>query len=235
VSDDSTPRYGDSNLDDFGPSLKNYLAGDRNALDGLPPREREIAEQLAPFLEAASRSRLNETPLSAVPDSAPPRAQDPIAAALGLVAGPDDVLGAARFKNSRAHSGLDIKDVADRLSARGWNVDVAQVFRWQRGDTTMTPALLTALADILATSPDSLRPHPAGRKAPRVADLLDDAVIAAFVREWAQQTDRAPSDVRAEASRTLVSLNYRNESSASRDGVLAVLRALRSLDPRWSR
>ncbi len=89
------------------------------------------------------------------------------------------------------------------------------------------------MADILSTSPDSLRPRPTGIKSPRLADLLDDAVIAAFIDDWAQQTSRSIDDVRVEAARTLASLNYRNENSATRQDLLAVLRALRSMDPLW--
>src|SRR5690348_17330527 len=100
-------------LVDFGPSLQEYLAGDPNALTNLPPHERALAERLAPILRSARQTstaevEVGQDEIRRGDDSlkyAPRRDQDPIAIALGLVSGPDDVLDAARFKAARMRSG----------------------------------------------------------------------------------------------------------------------------------
>jgi hypothetical protein len=229
----------DDELIDFGPSLQRYLAGDPQALDDLPPRERALADRLAPLL-AAARHQANEasiTDSASVPTDeelahAPPLETDPIALALGLVAGPDDILDALRFKTARNRSRLDIKAVADRLNRRGWSITVKQVYGWQRSNSQLPPALLAALADTLAVSPSSLRARrSAARPHDVIPQLLDDEVIAAFLAEWAQEAGRTPDAVRAQAERTLAGASFRNESRATREDLLAVLRALRRLAP----
>lgn len=230
--DDAGPEH-DDQLVDFGPPLQQYLAGNPHALADLPPRERELAEQLAPILESARHS----------PDPAPtpassprreqavrPQKQDPIAIALGLVAGPDDVLDAAQFKSARLRSGLNIKDVAQRLTQRGWNITVSRVLHWQHGNTELAPALIQAIAETLAASPANLRVRPRAVQPSSASALLEDEVIAAFLTDWARQAGVSTDDIRSRARRTLASLNYRNEAEANRADVLAVLRALRRLD-----
>ncbi len=50
MSNDNKRPPTDGDLADFGPSLKDYLGGNRDALASLPTRDREIVERLAPLL-----------------------------------------------------------------------------------------------------------------------------------------------------------------------------------------
>ncbi len=206
---------------DIGPALKQYMGGDPASLTRLPARERRLAERLAPFLAAATAST---TPAG----EAPPLDQDPMAIALGLVAGPDDVLSAARFKVARQRVKLDIAQVASRLADRGWDVSTARALKWQQRDTRMAPALLNVLAQTLSTTPAYLRASLAP-SAVTLADLLRDETIAAVIEEWARETGRSSNDLRSEIEGTLAGLNYRNEGDATREAVLAVIKALRKL------
>ncbi len=210
---------------DFGPPLQRYLAGDAQALNDLPASERALAEQLAPTLKSARHVPATEVAASPSRD----RRHDPIAVALGLVPGPADVLAAEQFKTARLRSGLNIKDVAQRLTDRGWNIATNQVLRWQHGDTEVMPALLQAIAETLGTSPSALRARPRVDQSASLDTWLSDEVIAAFLADWARESGVSADHVRDRARRTLASANYRNQGDATRDDVLTVLHALRRL------
>lgn len=214
---------------DFGPYLQQYLAGDEHALDALPPRERELALQLAPAFEFDPDGNSPNTIGSAA--HAPPLEQDPIAIALGLVAGPHDVLSSKQLQRARKAAHIDLKEFVKRLQDRAWDVTVEEAFRWHSTDTNIAPALMKAIAETLNVSLRSLRGKRVGKDNTNLGAVLDDATIASYLAEWANETGEGPADVRDRVKRTLASASYRNRSDISREEVLTILRALRRIDP----
>lgn len=210
---------------DFGPFLQRYLAGDEHALDTLPKRERDLALLLAPAFVPE-----HDTDTPGVGQGPPPQALDPIAIALGLVPGPDDVLSGKRLQTVRKQARLDLRQLVERLQQRGWDVDAVQVLGWHTTDTALAPALMEAIAETLDVPVRTLRGAPPRYSAASAGGFLEDATIEAYLSDWAAEIGQDPADVRERAQRTLASLNFRNQSDISRDDVLAILRALRRID-----
>ena len=223
TGDDS--RQDDENFD-FGPFLQRYLAGDRRALETLPERERELALMLAPAFEEE-----HDTDSANGEQGAPPRPIDPIAVALGLVPGPDDVLSGNRLQTARQRARLDLRQLVELLQQRGWEVNASQVLAWHSGNTTLAPALIKAIAETLDAPVRTLIGAPPRHSATDVGDFLDDAIIESYLDDWAAEIGQDLTGVRERAQRTLASLNFRNRDDISRDDVLAILRALRRIDP----
>lgn len=215
---------------DFGPYLQRYVAGDEHALDTLPSRERELALRLAPAFELERHDDTVDSSTSSAAQ-APSLEQDPIAIALGLVPGPEDVLSSRALQRARkaAHINLDV--LVRRLQERTWDVTVEEVFGWHRTDTKVAPALMKAIAETLDVPVRSLRGAAVGKIDISLSVVLDDEAIANYLIEWATETGEKPAEVRDRVKRTLASATYRNHADISRDEVLAILRALRRIDP----
>ncbi len=211
---------------DFGPYLQRYLAGDDTALETLPKRERELALMLAPAFEPEP-----ETDTADVEHGAPPRALDPIAIALGLVPGPDDVLSGKRLQSARQRAKLDLGQLVRLLQQRGWDVNARQVLAWHSTNMTVAPALMNAIAETLDVPVRALRGAAPRYSSAGVDDFLDDAIIEEYLSDWAAEEGQDLTGVRERAQQTLASLNFRNQDDISRDDVLAILRALRRIDP----
>lgn len=220
----SDDRHG-GNLD-FGPFLQRYLAGDDCALDTLPERERELALTLAPAFNPKDHADT-----TGPERGAPSRALDPIAIALGLVPGPSDVLSGKQLQAARKRARLDLRQLVMLLQQRGWDVTAPQVLAWHSTNTTLAPALMNAIAETLHVPVQTLRGTPPRYSTADPRDFLDDATIAGFLSDWATEIGQDPASVRERAQRTLASLNFRNQESISRNDVLAILRALRRIDP----
>lgn len=218
-------RQGDQNFD-FGPCLQRYLAGDDHALETLPRREHELALMLAPAFQPQ-----HDTSTAGAEQGAPPRSLDPIAIALGLVPGPDDVLSGKRLQNARKRARLDLRQLVDLLQQRGWDVNAPQVLAWHSTNTTVAPALIKAIAETLDLPASALRGAAPRYSTPGAGDFLDDAIVESYLSDWAAEIGQDPAGVRDRAQRTLASLNFRNRDDISHDDVLAILRALRRIDP----
>ena len=81
---------------------------------------------------------------------APPLADDPVAALLGLVPQRHFSLDPRGLKQARKRAGLTVSDLADRLRRRGWEVDKNDVFRWEtRSAADVAPAVIEAMSRIL--------------------------------------------------------------------------------------
>lgn len=223
TSDDSP--QDDENFD-FGPFLQRYLAGDHRALETLPERERDLALMLAPAFEPEP-----DTNVASAERSAPPRELDPVAIALGLVPGPDDVLSGNQLQNARQRARLDLRQFVELLQQRGWDVNAPQVLAWHSTNTTLAPALINAIAETLDVPVRTLRGAPPRYSAASAGDFFNDAVIESYLSDWAAETGQDLTGVRERAQRTLASLNFRNGDKISRDDVLAILRVLRRIDP----
>lgn len=218
----------DTDSTDFGPYLQRYLAGDRDALQPLPEHERELALALAPAF-SDDTDDIDDDGYVSAETGAPPRELDPIAIALGLVPGPDDILGSAELKRARDRAKLTLAQLLERLQHRGWDLTGKEVLDWHKHNTSVAPALMTAIAQALEVPVRSLR----GRM-PRYSDAgayLDDVRIERYLREWALEVGQDPTQLRQRAEKTLVSLNFRNRTSISADDVLRILHAVRRIDP----
>lgn len=81
---------------------------------------------------------------------APPLANDPVAALLGLVPQRQFSLDPRGLRQARKRAGLTVSDLADRLRQRGWEVDKNDVFRWEtRSAADVAPAVIEAMSRIL--------------------------------------------------------------------------------------
>lgn len=81
---------------------------------------------------------------------APPLAEDPVAALLGLVPERQCSLDPRGLKQARKRAGLTVSDLADRLRQRGWEVDKNDVFRWEtRSAADVAPSVIEAMSRIL--------------------------------------------------------------------------------------
>ena len=216
----------DTDSTDFGPYLQRYLAGDREALQSLPEHERKLALALAPAF-SDDRDDGDDSAQS----GAPPREMDPIAIALGLVPGPDDILGSAELKRARERAKLDLAQLLERLRDRGWDLTGKEVLDWHKSNTSVAPALMEAIAQTLEVPVRALRGRTPRYSDAGAEDYLDDVVIERYLHEWAAEIGQDVQEVRERAQQTLVSLNFRNRDSISRDDVLRILRALRRIDP----
>lgn len=86
-----------------------------------------------------------------------PIEDDPVAAMLGLVPDSEYQLDARAFKQARQAARLEPTVLARTLSQRGWNVSVRDVFNWDlRGSTSLEPALVRVIAEVLRTDADRL-------------------------------------------------------------------------------
>lgn len=96
---------------------------------------------------------------------APPVQSDPVAAMLGLVPDATFKLDSKAFMQHCFRKNLRPTKLAEQLQARGWKVDAADVFRWQNSAASdVSPALIRAIAEELAISPDRLVAPPAAEQ-----------------------------------------------------------------------
>jgi len=108
---------------------------------------------------------------------APPLQSDPVAAMLGLVPDPSFRLDSTAFTQLCSRSGVKPAKLAERLRARGWDVNAADVFRWQMSVASeVSPALIRAIAEEIRTTPDKLAAAPVGQQG--ALDTLADLVAA---------------------------------------------------------
>ena len=81
---------------------------------------------------------------------APPLADDPVAALLGLVPQRQFSLNPRGLKQARKRANMTVSDLADRLRQRGWEVNKNDVFRWEtRSAADVAPAVIEAMSRIL--------------------------------------------------------------------------------------
>lgn len=106
-----------------------------------------------------------------------------------------------------------------------------QVLDWHKANTAVAPALMDAVAQTLEVPVGALRGAAPRNGDVGVEEYLDDVLIELYLREWAADIGQDLAQVRGRAQQTLASLSFRNRDSISRDDVLGILRAVRSIDP----
>lgn len=108
---------------------------------------------------------------------APSLQSDPVAAMLGLVPDASFRLDSTAFTQQCSRRSVRPTRLAERLRARGWKVDAADVFRWQSSVASdVSPALIRAIAEELSISPDKLVAPPAAT--PTALDTVTELVAA---------------------------------------------------------
>lgn len=152
----------------------------RSALDsGLGRGDR--GPELQGLLEAADIAWTSQ-------QSAPPLADDPVAAMLGLVPDPGVELDGTALGVARKRSGLTVSALAQKLSARGWEVSGRDVFAWESGHgSPQVPALINAIAEEAGVDTDRLRRH-VGEDPERakLAAIVASATFKALAERWAR-------------------------------------------------
>jgi transcriptional regulator with XRE-family HTH domain len=166
-------------------------------------RDAEIAEILdarsGQSAIAAGSAQIDERPdlrrLLAAADlawaseqSAPPLADDPVAAMLGLVPDPDMMLDGKALAAARKRAGLTVSALASKLTERGWDITSKDIFAWESGrGSPRMPALINALAEETGADADRLR-RAAGAdpERARIAAVVNMAAFKSLAQRWAR-------------------------------------------------
>jgi len=158
--------------------------------------------------------------------SAPPLREDPIAAMLGLVPDPAYALDSSKLKQARKQAGLQISDLVSRLSARGWTVDRADLFRWENQSANdVSPALIKALSEEMRTGSDQLTTKQPRAIPAAVEHVLNSPVFAGLVERWAKAQNVSRSLATSQLESRMLATVYRG-SNAGADQMLRSLEAL---------
>lgn len=164
---------------------------------------------------------------------APPLESDPVAAMLGLVPDASFMLDSTAFTRHCSRQNVRPTKLAERLRARGWEVGAADVFRWQNSVTSdVPPALIRAIAEVLAISSDKLVAPPAAKLT--ALDTVAELVTATkrfgdLVQRFALAQGISPSMAHTMLrSRMLATVQRGNEPEVEQmlDSLEALVRAL---------
>lgn len=199
----------------------------QSALDaGEPYLERDSV--LRALLEAADVAWASQ-------QSAPPIADDPVAAMLGLVPDPETELDGKALAGARKRAGLTVSALAARLAERGWDVSSRDVFAWENGrNAPQVPALINAAAQETGVNADRLRRRV--REDPeraKLAAVVESEAFRSLAKRWARiQGTTLALAASALESRMLVAVH--RGGAPDRDVLLESLEAMISAveDPR---
>jgi hypothetical protein len=155
------------------------------------PREREQ------ILRAAELNDIEREDICALSDTAdllwlaahgaPPLADDPVAAMLGLIPDRECSLDSRALTNARKRVRLTVSDLAERLRERGWEFQQRDVFRWEtRSAADVAPAVVQAIADILGQPVDSLIAAPHSMVEDQLAHIRRLPLFKQLVDRWAR-------------------------------------------------
>lgn len=118
---------------------------------------------------------------------APPLEADPVAAMLGLIPDPHVGLDSRAMSRARKNAKLKTSDVAERLRARGWDIAVRDVFRWENQKLShVAPALITAIAEVIGVLPDQLTDQASSTGTQAFAATIQSARFESLVRRWSR-------------------------------------------------
>jgi hypothetical protein len=119
---------------------------------------------------------------------APPLESDPVAAMLGLTPDPRYALDPKALAHVRKNARLKPSELANRLVARGWDVQVRDVFRWEtQSAADVAPALIKAIAEETGTDVDRLTTsRQATAEHEAVAAVSHSPRFEGLVERWAR-------------------------------------------------
>lgn len=158
---------------------------------------------------------------------APPLDSDPVAAMLGLVPDSRQVLDPKALARARKAAHLKPSQLAERLAARGWDVQTRDVFRWENQSTAdVAPALIEAIAEETGTNMDRLTTNP-GMTAEQatIAAATQSPRFAGLVERWAR-IQRVPSTLAASALESRMLATVHRGDRPDTDQLLQSLDAL---------
>ena len=138
--------------DDYDPALENFLdhkgRQDREAITANWP-ERDRAE-FHSLIDVADL-------IWEAVHEAPALDADPTAAMLGLIPDPQVSLDSRALSRARKRAHMKPSEIAERLMARGWEVGVRDVFRWENQSAMdVSPALIRAIAEVIGATSEQL-------------------------------------------------------------------------------
>ncbi|WJH26632.1 hypothetical protein [Pseudarthrobacter defluvii] len=208
------------NEEDYGRLLDRLIEDPEHRTEILQEVDIDTEEQneLASLLKASDAVWLSA-------HGAPPLDQDPVAAMLGLVADPHMTLDSKALARHRKRARLTVSDVAARLSERGWNVQAGDVFRWEsRSAPDVPPAMIQAIAGVLATSPELISVRQAAAE-DQFAAVRNTARFQNLVSRWMTALDLSRSMAVAALEGRMVATVHRGEEPDS-EQLLAALDVL---------
>jgi transcriptional regulator with XRE-family HTH domain len=117
---------------------------------------------------------------------APPLDSDPVAAMLGLVPDPGCALDPNALRRVRKNAKLAASQLADRLTARGWDVQAKDVVRWEnQSSTDVVPALIKAIAEETGTAMERLtRTEVASTETAQLTEVTESPAFQKLVERW---------------------------------------------------
>lgn len=164
--------------EDVARLVDDHVAGIKRSRDDVDPA---LAAEATELLDVADL-------LWEAAHGAPPLEQDPVAAMLGLVPDSSRSLKESALKQAIQAAGLKPSTLAQKLSDRGWEVATRDVFNWQtRGDTSVSPALIQAIAEVTGTAADQLtvdRGEAPGHQA--LQSVTSSTAFKALAERWAR-------------------------------------------------
>jgi hypothetical protein len=180
------------------------------------PRDREQ------ILRAAELNDVEREDLGALSDvadllwlsahGAPPLADDPVAAMLGLVPDRECSLDSRALTSARKRVRLTISDLAERLRERGWEFQQRDVFRWEtRSAADVAPAVVQAIADILGQPVDSLIAAPNSTVQDQLAHIRRLPLFKQLVDRWARAQHVSPAVAAAALETRMTATVHRGE------------------------
>jgi hypothetical protein len=163
--------------EEFAKLVDDHVAGFKHSRDNLEPALVPEAVELLDIVDL----------LWEAAHGAPPLEQDPVAAMLGLVPDSSRSLSDSALKQAMQTAGLKPSSLAEKLTDRGWEVATRDVFNWQnRGDASVPPALIQAIAEVTGTTADKLtvdRGESPGHRA--LQSVTSSPAFKALAERWA--------------------------------------------------
>lgn len=163
--------------EEFANLVDDHVAGFKHSRDNLEPALVPEAVELLDIVDL----------LWEAAHGAPPLEQDPVAAMLGLVPDSSRSLSDSALKQAMQTAGLKPSSLAEKLTDRGWEVATRDVFNWQnRGDASVPPALIQAIAEVTGTTADKLtvdRGESPGHRA--LQSVTSSPAFKALAERWA--------------------------------------------------
>lgn len=154
---------------------------------------------------------------------------DPVAAMLGLLPDPECRLSPQALARERRNAGLDLNDLAVKLSDLGWTYKSADLFRWEnRSADDVPPAVINAIAHLFETTTERLTTTTAtAHSSPSnaVDTIVGSELFQQLAERWAHAVDTSVAAARAALKSRSLSTVHRGDEPDP-DQLLATLEAL---------
>lgn len=168
------------NEDDRTEAIARFLEARKRPFDGdATDVSDEPPAEVRPLIEVAEL-------LWEVGHGAPELESDPVAAMLGLIPDPRYTLDRAELSRARRNARLDVGELVNRLTARGWDVRRGDVFRWEtQSAADVSPALIRAIAEETNTDSERLAvSRPETDLSEVLAAVVESPRFTGLVERW---------------------------------------------------